>query len=189
MKANHKTAFLCVESTVYKYIEDLSAPKEWFIANVNRILKVYADNHSVTKEDIFLGRKSNVWLSFYLIVFLTVTGTLSAPDYALFVGHNHPDGQVRARERIRCLYRRRSKLPDQVHFEVSSPPQNGQPWGKFSLSANMSSPMLGGHCYEEESAVPFSYKGKVSTTSGGEWHSLLLARLRFKPDMPDPTAD
>lgn len=26
---------------------------------------------------------------------LTVIGTLSAPDYALFVSHNHPDGQVR----------------------------------------------------------------------------------------------
>jgi len=77
VKANHKIAFLCVESTTYRYIEDLSTPKRWFKANVDDILKAYVGNHQITKEDLFL-----------------VIGTLSAPDYALFVSHNHPDGQV-----------------------------------------------------------------------------------------------
>jgi abelson tyrosine-protein kinase 1 len=55
LKANHKIAFLCVESTMYKYIEDLSTPKEWFKANVDEILRSYGDDHSITKEDVFLG--------------------------------------------------------------------------------------------------------------------------------------
>ena len=40
---------------MYKYIEDLSTPKKWFGANVDEILRSYADDHSVTKEDLFLG--------------------------------------------------------------------------------------------------------------------------------------
>jgi len=55
VKANHKIAFLCVESTIYKYIEDLSAPKKWFKANVDDILREYGDSHSITKEEVFLG--------------------------------------------------------------------------------------------------------------------------------------
>ena len=53
--ANHKIAFLCVESKMYKYIENLSAPKKWFKANVDDVLKAYADIHPITKEDLFLG--------------------------------------------------------------------------------------------------------------------------------------
>lgn len=33
-----------------------------------------------------------------LTVLPKVVGTLSAPDYALFVSHNHPDSQVRERK-------------------------------------------------------------------------------------------
>lgn len=58
VKANHKTAFLCVESTVYDYIEELSAPKGWFKANVDEILRLYARDHSITKEDLFLGTRN-----------------------------------------------------------------------------------------------------------------------------------
>jgi abelson tyrosine-protein kinase 1 len=55
LKADRKTAFLCVESTMYTYIEDLSAPKKWFKANVDEIMKYYGDRHPITKEDLFLG--------------------------------------------------------------------------------------------------------------------------------------
>lgn len=58
MKANHKIAFLCVESTVYDYIEELETPKRWFKANVDEIMRVYADSHSLTKEDLFLGMRN-----------------------------------------------------------------------------------------------------------------------------------
>lgn len=148
LRTNHKTAFLCVESTIYDYLEDLSAPKKWFKANVDEILSVYGEGHSITKEDIYL-----------------VIGTLSAPDYALFVSHDHPDGKA--------------------HFEVFASLRNGQPWGKFTVSAEAAP---GGPNYPEESTIPFSYNEKVSAVSSEDWHSLLLARLRFKPDAPDPTS-
>lgn len=151
LKANHKTAFLCVETTVYKYIEDLSTPKKWFRANIDQILTCYEDDHSITKEDVFL-----------------VVGTLSAPDYALFVSHNHPDGKV--------------------DFNVFTSPRQDQPWGQFTVSRDTASSMLGGPHYSEESTIPFSYKEKVSLTSGDLRDSLLLARLRFKPDAPEPTS-
>jgi hypothetical protein len=60
VKANHKIAFLCVESTIYEYIEDLSAPKKWFKANVDAILSAYGDSHSITKEEVFLGTKNRL---------------------------------------------------------------------------------------------------------------------------------
>lgn len=60
MKANHKIAFLCVESTMYSYIEELSAPKKWFKANVDEIIRSYADSHSITKEDLFLGAENHL---------------------------------------------------------------------------------------------------------------------------------
>jgi len=151
VKANHKIAFLCVESTMYTYIEDLSAPKKWFKANVDDILGAYGESHSITREEVFL-----------------VIGTLSAPDYALFVSHNHPDGQAQ--------------------FEVFGSPRNGHPWGKFTTSTDLTSSIVSGPNYQEVSTIPFAYKSKVSETSSGSWHSLLLARLRFKPDACDPTS-
>ena len=36
---------------------------------------------------------SSIWTE-VLTTLMAVIGTLSAPDHALFVSHNHPDGQV-----------------------------------------------------------------------------------------------
>lgn len=77
LRAGHKAAFIYAESTMYRFIEDLTAPKEWFKANVNAIVKEYAPHHPIQKEDI-----------------IVVFGTLCAPEYALFVSHSHPDGQA-----------------------------------------------------------------------------------------------
>ena len=66
-------------------------------------------------------------------------------------------------------------------------PRNGQPWGKFSVSKETIPSAVGGPDYGEESTIEFTFKEKVSETSGGPWPSLLLARLRFKPDAQDPT--
>jgi len=151
LKANHKIAFLCVESTMYNYIEDLSTPKKWFKANIDEILRSYGVDHSITKEDVFL-----------------VIGTLSAPDYALFVSHKHPDGKAR--------------------FEIFASPRPSLPWGRFSTSTDLTSSMLSGPRYQEEPTTPFSFKSKISVTSSDPWHSLLLARLRFKPDAAEPTS-
>ena len=43
---------------MYDYIEELETPKRWFKANVDEIMRVYADSHSLTKEDLFLGMRN-----------------------------------------------------------------------------------------------------------------------------------
>lgn len=40
---------------MYRFIEDLAAPKDWFKANVNTIVKEYAPYHPIQKEDVILG--------------------------------------------------------------------------------------------------------------------------------------
>ncbi|KAG1737996.1 hypothetical protein EDB19DRAFT_1715645 [Suillus lakei] len=77
LRAGHKAAFIYTESTMYRFIKDLTAPREWFKANVNAIVKEYAPYHPIQKEDI-----------------IVVFGTLCAPEYALFVSHSHPNGQA-----------------------------------------------------------------------------------------------
>jgi abelson tyrosine-protein kinase 1 len=40
---------------MYRYLEDLGAPKKWFKSNVDAILKAYGVKHLIQKEDLFLG--------------------------------------------------------------------------------------------------------------------------------------
>jgi abelson tyrosine-protein kinase 1 len=56
MRSGHKTAFLCTETTMYRYIEDLGTPKKWFIANADEIMRIYSEAHQISKEDLFLGQ-------------------------------------------------------------------------------------------------------------------------------------
>ncbi|KAJ6553853.1 hypothetical protein B0H10DRAFT_2169714 [Mycena sp. CBHHK59/15] len=147
LRTGHKTAYLCAETTMYRYIENLDAPKRWFKANVGSIMHQYGPIHQIQKEDLYL-----------------VIGTLDAPDYALFVSHNHRDGQA--------------------HFNVFSSPKASQPWGTFTTDAE---PEQGGPSYHEPiHGTPLS-ASKVSA-SGGQWDTVLVARLRFKPDVLDPTS-
>ncbi|KAJ7781563.1 hypothetical protein B0H16DRAFT_1819089 [Mycena metata] len=147
LRSGHKTAYLCTETTMYRYFETLDAPKKWFKANVDAIMRQYAPIHQIQKEDLCL-----------------VIGTLDAPEYALFVSHNHPDGQA--------------------HFNVFSSSKGGQPWGTFTTDAE---PEQGGPSYHEPiHGNPLS-ACKVSQT-GGPWDTVLLARLRFKPDVLEPTS-
>ncbi|KAJ7144142.1 hypothetical protein C8R44DRAFT_691771 [Mycena epipterygia] len=147
LRTDHKAAYMCTETTMYRYIDNLDAPKKWFKANVDSIMHQYGPIHQIQKEDLYL-----------------VIGTLDAPDYALFVSHNHPDGQA--------------------HFNVFSSPKGGQPWGTFTTDAE---PEQGGPSYHEPiHGNPLS-ASKVSST-GGQWDTLLVARLRFKPDVLEPTS-
>ncbi|KAI0753878.1 hypothetical protein C8Q74DRAFT_1307834 [Fomes fomentarius] len=151
LRAGHKTAHLFTESTVYRYMEDLSTPKKWFKANVDKILALYGVEHRISKEELYL-----------------VIGNLEAQDYALFVSHDHPDGQA--------------------EFNVYSATRNGQPWGEFSFSFDLSSSLGGPKYVEEHIAIP-QYGRKVSDFgNNGQWDSVLLARLRFKPDQAEPTS-
>ncbi|KDR78141.1 hypothetical protein GALMADRAFT_245167 [Galerina marginata CBS 339.88] len=78
LKAGHKTAYLYTETTEYRYMNTLDAPKKWFQSNVDVIIRTYGHHHDIQKEDLFL-----------------ITGTLRAPNYALLVSQGHPDGLAR----------------------------------------------------------------------------------------------
>ncbi|KAF7289164.1 Protein kinase domain-containing protein [Mycena indigotica] len=147
LRSGHKVAYLCTETTVYKYMESLDAPKKWFRANIDSIMKQYGSLHQIQKEDVYL-----------------VIGTLDTPDYGLFVSHNHPDGQA--------------------HFNVYSSPKGAQPWGTFTTDSELEQ---GGPSYNEPiHGTPVS-ASKVSQ-AGGPWETVLVARLRFKPDVLEPTS-
>lgn len=70
-------------------------PKRWFHANVEQLLKLYGQEHGIQKEDIMLGQLVTLLASIVLTDSLVI-GALDAAAYALFVSHNHPDGQVGA---------------------------------------------------------------------------------------------
>jgi len=149
LRTGHKAAYLCTETTMYRYVESLDAPKKWFKSNVDSILETYGPIHQIQKEDLFL-----------------VIGTLSAPDYALFVSHKHPDGQA--------------------HFNVFSSTKSGQPWGTFTTDTG--SELAGPYYHEPFVSNPLS-ASKVSTNSTSNvWDTVLVARLRFKPDVLEPTS-
>ncbi|KAJ7188007.1 hypothetical protein C8R46DRAFT_1205222 [Mycena filopes] len=149
LRNGHKAAYLCTETTMYRYVEHLDAPKKWFKANVDAIMETYGPIHQIQKEDLFL-----------------VIGTLSAPDYALFVSHKHPDGQA--------------------HFNVFSSTKAGQPWGTFTTDTG--SELAGPYYHEPVVSNPLS-ASKVSTNSASHvWDTVLIARLRFKPDVLEPTS-
>ncbi|KAF8889717.1 hypothetical protein CPB85DRAFT_1333584 [Mucidula mucida] len=145
LRAGHKAAFMYTESTSYKYLENLEAPKKWFKATIDEILAIYGTHHSIQREDVFL-----------------VIGTLSAADYALFVSHNHPDGHAR--------------------FNVL-PPKNNMPWGVIKTDTEIA----GGPSYHEPIPGGSISNSKVSR-NGSKDVTLLLARLRFKPDGAEPTS-
>ncbi|KDR78069.1 hypothetical protein GALMADRAFT_245050, partial [Galerina marginata CBS 339.88] len=91
-----------------------------------------------------------------------VIGTLRTPNYAILVSHRHPNGHAR--------------------FNVYANPQIGQPWGTFTTDTEVSQ----GPSYEEPSEIPLT-ASKVSM-HGESWDAVLLARLRFKPDILEPTS-
>lgn len=76
-------------------MESLDVAKRWFSDNVDRILKIYGSDHPITRENIFLGEVERFFCSITTHFLLLVIGTLNSPDYALYVSHKHPDGQVR----------------------------------------------------------------------------------------------
>ncbi|KAJ7249923.1 hypothetical protein C8J57DRAFT_685725 [Mycena rebaudengoi] len=147
LQSGHKMACLVTESTMYRYVETLEAPKKWFKANVDAILQRYRGVHSILKEDLRL-----------------VIGTLDAPNYALFISHRHPDGQV--------------------NFNVYAPQKDGQPWGNFTTDAAEQ----GGPSYYQPAHKAPDFDCKISIAGGRPWDTLLLAVLRFKPDSDDPTS-
>ena len=99
-----------------------------------------------------------------------VIGTLDAANYALFVSHSHPDGQL--------------------NFNVFSSPRAGQQWGDFTVTNDLSSSMVAGPVYDEPEGhtLDVSAKKVSKVGRGGKWDVVLLARLRFTTDGVEPTS-
>lgn len=73
-----------------------------------------------------------------------------------------------------------------MHFNVFSAPRNGQNWGVFTADTELD---LGGPSYPEELPGTSMSASKVSMVGGPNiWHTVVLARLRFKPDATEPTS-
>ncbi|TRM55658.1 hypothetical protein BD626DRAFT_416005 [Schizophyllum amplum] len=96
---------------------------------------------------------------------LFVVGTVNAADYALFVSRAHPDGHA--------------------HFNVSAVPQPGQAWGTFTCDA--APDVLPGPSYNDPPLESLA-TSRVSK-SGDPPRTVLLARLRFRPNVREPTTD
>jgi len=52
LRAGHRAAYLCTETTIYRYFVELQAPKEWYKANVDAVL---APSMRFEKEDLYFG--------------------------------------------------------------------------------------------------------------------------------------
>ena len=104
------------------------------------------------------------------LIGFTVTGTLEAQDYALYVSHIHPEGQL--------------------NFNVHLMPRACEPWGHFSMDSDPSPSSVGRPLYDEPDAHEWTVgANKVSNARrGGEWDAVLLARLRFRTDGAEPTS-
>jgi hypothetical protein len=64
LRSGHKTAYLCTETTTYKYVDNLDAPKKWFKSHVEQILDIYGGQHHIQREDLFLG--TSLFLSIFV---------------------------------------------------------------------------------------------------------------------------
>lgn len=151
LRAGHKAAYLCAETTLYQYIVNLDTPKNWFKANIDAILELYGAEHRIAREEIYL-----------------VIGTLDAPDHAQFVSHKHPNGQA--------------------HFNAYQSPRVGQPWGYFTTDTGQGPEAVGPTYGEVSTQHPKSASNVSSAGNTGPWDTVLIAKLRFKPDAAEPTS-
>lgn len=72
-------------------------------------------------------------------------------------------------------------------FNVFSAPRAGSAWGEF-IHQSADNNALGPH-YRESPTGPFVYTDKISNAKrAGQMDSVILARLRFKPDAAEPTS-
>ena len=78
-------------------------------------------------------------------------------------------------------------MTSQAHFNVYASPKNGQPWGAFTTDTE--GPREQGPAYEETNDESRArVQGSKVSNYPGSWETVLIARLRFKPDAAQPTA-
>lgn len=88
------------------------------------------------------------------------------------MSHEHPDGQV--------------------HFDAYADRKEDQDWGAFSTDSALTS-IVPGPAYDGDGLTTLHsvHASKISKVRGGgegeKMDSVLLARLRFRPDEEDPT--
>lgn len=59
LRDGHKAAYLCTETTKYRYMDDIETPKKWFRANIDTIIQTFGAQFRIQKEDVFLGKSSS----------------------------------------------------------------------------------------------------------------------------------
>ena len=73
----------------------------------------------------------------------------------------------------------------QVHFNVFANAKTGHEWGMFTTDTDLA--VVGPSYHEDLLENTRICANKVSTV-GNSWDTVLVARLRFKPDSPEPTS-
>ncbi|PPQ73056.1 hypothetical protein CVT26_014648 [Gymnopilus dilepis] len=123
--------------------------------------KVWFQDNVDSIMQIYGKRHSIQKEDLYLVISL-----LQANHYALFVNHGHPGGLI--------------------HFNVSSAPKKGRPWGSFSTELTIQPTRSAvASCADVDSAER-TWSSKVSNANDVP-KAVLLGRLRFKPDNLIPT--
>lgn len=74
----------------------------------------------------------------------------------------------------------------QTHFNTFFSPPKGTPWGEFHTDNILPSGITVGPDYDEARG-PILNASKVSSV-GGPSETLLVAKLRFRPDVIEPTS-
>ena len=70
-----------------------------------------------------------------------------------------------------------------------APARVGDAWGQFTLtSAEQAVPPSSGMGTQDMVGADTAQNVSVVKSSSEPWDSVLLARLRFKPDTPEPTS-
>ena len=71
-----------------------------------------------------------------------------------------------------------------------SPARVGRAWGKFTLTSAEQGLQPSSEADQQDLMVGAMTANNVSSVKGSSdpWDSVLLARLRFKPDLPEPTS-
>jgi abelson tyrosine-protein kinase 1/abelson tyrosine-protein kinase 2 len=73
---------------------------------------------------------------------------------------------------------------------VLSPARVGRAWGQFTLTSAEQGLQPSSETEQHDLMVGAVTASNVSFVKGSSepWDSVLLARLRFKPDLPEPTS-
>ena len=82
--------------------------------------------------------------------------------------------------------RKLSVLFFQAHFNIFTAARTGQPWGTFTTDTEFPSDVAGPSYHEPVSGSPLS--ASKTSLEGDPWNTVLVARLRFKPDVLEPTS-